>query len=342
MEFEYFVGVDIASETFVATTLEKSLKSLLAAQEFGNAPDGFDEFMTWLRAAKIDQTKAVICMEATGVYAEALCYYLHAQDWWVAVHPPLEIKRAFAPVGHKTDAVDSRQIAEYAVRFTDKLRRWQPKKELLEQIRTLLNTREQFVGQRTAHKNTLHALKRKSVRTPLAEKLLLEGIAQFTKNIKTIEIEIKDLLKEDDNLYGQFLLLLTIPGVRLLLAAHVLVMTATLHSSHNPKAVSAWLGISPYEKRSGTSVFGKASSRRYGPATMRKLLHLAARSVRTHNPVFEKYFERKLAEGKPKKLLLNNISNKLVKIICAVLRENQPYISNYRSVNPVVLSLTRS
>jgi hypothetical protein len=32
MQFEYFVGVDIASETFVATALEKSLKPLLRAQ----------------------------------------------------------------------------------------------------------------------------------------------------------------------------------------------------------------------------------------------------------------------------------------------------------------------
>jgi transposase len=338
MKFEYFIGVDIASKTFVATTLEKSLKPLLTAQEFDNGPDGFDDFVTWLTAAKIDQTKAVICMEATGVYAEALCYYLHAQDWWLAVHPPLEIKRAFAPVGHKTDAVDSRQIAEYAIRFTDKLRRWQPKKALLEQIRTLLNTREQFVRQRTMHKNTLRALKRKPVQTPLAEKLLQESIEHFNKNVKIIESEIKDLLKSDDNLYSQFLLVKSIKGVGLLLASHVLVMNAILHEPLKPKVVSAWLGISPYEKRSGSSVFGKARSRRYGPATMRKLLYLASCSLCTHHPDFQLYFERKIAEGKPKKLVLNNIANKLVKIMCAVLRENKPYIPNYRSVNPAVLS----
>ncbi len=342
MEFEYFIGVDIASETFVATTLEKSLKPLLKAQAFDNNPDGFDDFVAWLSTAEIEPTQAVICMEATGVYAEALCYWLHAKGWWLAVQSPLEIKRAFAPVGHKTDAVDSRQIAEYAIRFTDKLRRWRPKKDLLEQIRVLLATREQFIGQRTAGKNQLRALCRKAVRTPLAEGLHQQNIQNLTKHIQEIESEISKLLKQDDDLYGQHLLLMTIPGVGLLLSAHTLIMTASLRSAHNPRVVSAWLGISPHEKRSGTSVFGRATSRRYGPATMRKLLHLAARSVRTHNPVFEKYFERKVAEGKPKKLVLNNISNKLVKIICAVLRENQPYISGYRSVNPNVLSLTKS
>jgi len=342
MQFEYFIGVDIASKTFVATTLKKSLKPLLSAKEFDNDSDGFDAFVTWLTAAKIDQSKSVICMEATGVYAEALCYYMHAQDWWLAVHPPLKIKRAFEPVGHKTDAVDSRQIAEYAIRFTDKLRRWKPKKDLLEQIRVLLDTREQFVGQRTADKNRLRALCRKVIRTPVAEELHQQNIQNLSQNIKTIESEIRDLLQQDDDLYSQHLLLITVPGVSLLLSAHTLLMTATLQSPHNPRVVSAWLGISPYKNRSGTSVNGKARSRRYGPAIMRKLLHLAARSVRTHDIVFEKYFERKVAEGKSKKLVLNNISNKLVKIMCAVLRENQPYILNYRSVNPAVLSLTKS
>ncbi len=338
MVFQNFIGIDIASQTFVATVLAHSLQTVLAAKEFSNDPEGCAALEVWLTTAKVTQPTAIICMEATGVYAEALCYQLHAQGWWLAVHPPLEIKRAFAPVGHKTDAVDSRQIAEYAVRFTDKLRRWQPKKDLLEQIKVLLNTREQFVGQHTAHKNTLQALRRKPVCTPLAEQLHQDNIERLTQNIQSLEAEIKHLLRQDEDLHQQLRLLLSVPGVGLLLAAHTITMTASLHVPHDPKVVAAWLGISPYETRSGTSVYAKATSRHYGPATMRKLLHLAARSVRTHHPVFRQYFERKVAQGKPKKLVLNNIANKLVKIICAVLRNQQPYIPNYVSVNPAILA----
>lgn len=336
--FKHFIGVDIASQTFVVTVLAGSLKTVLSAKEFSNAPTGFDELVGWLKTAGVSASSAVVCMEATGVYAEALCYYLQLQDWWLAVHPPLEIKKAFHPTSHKTDPVDSRQIAEYAVRFTDKLHRWQPKKALLQQIQVLLNTREHFVRQRTSHKNTLRALKRKIIRTPLAEQLHQESISRLTQHIQTIEDEIRNLLSQDDDLHSQLLLLLSVPGVGLLMAAHVLVMAANLRSPHNPRAVAAWLGISPYETRSGTSVFAKATSRHYGPATMRKLLHLAARSMCTHNPVFQHYFQRKVAQGKPKKLVLNNIANKLIKIICAVLREQQPFIPGYRSVNPAILN----
>ena len=63
-----------------------------------------------------------------------------------------------------------------------------------------------------------------------------------------------------------------------------------------------------------------------------------ALSVRTHHRPLQQYFFRKVVEGKSKRLLINNLSNKLLKIICAVASSHQPYIDNYRSVNPVLLS----
>ncbi len=337
MSRKYFVGLDMAAETFVACVLQAPRQEVLAPQEFRNEPAGFDELLAWFAAQGIATAAAIFCMEATGVYGEALAYFLAAQDCWVAVHPPLEIKKAFYPVGHKNDAVDSRQIAEYAARFTDRLRRWQPKKAVLEQIKVLLTLREQYVRQHTAHGNALQALKRKVVRTPMAERLHQESRQQLSQHIATIEAEIRRLLEQDPDLHQNLLLLLSIPGVGLLLAAHTLVVLASLHDPGNPRAVAAFIGISPFEHTSGTSVYRRATSRHFGPAAMRKLLHLAALSLRTHQATFRRYFERKVAEGKPKSLVLNNIANKLVKIMCAVLRDQQPYIPNYRSVHPRVL-----
>ncbi len=51
----------------------------------------------------------------------------------------------------------------------------------------------------------------------------------------------------------------------------------------------------------------------------------------------QKYYLRKLAEGKAKKLVLNNVANKLIKIACAMLKSNSRYISTYRSVNQMCL-----
>ena len=336
MATQHYVGLDIASESFTAAIGTAPWQLLTAPQEFTNNPDGFQALQTWLEVQDVTSESAVVCMEATGVYGEALAYFLASQEYWLAMEPPLKVKRAFAPVGHKNDARDSAQIAEYAFRFADELRRWQPKNELLEQVAVLLTVREQLTRQKTAHRNALRALKRKTVRTPLAEQLHQENIRHLQSQRDTIDREIKHLFDQDPDLHHNLVLLLTIPGVGLLLAAHTLVLLATLEHALNPKSLAAYVGICPYENRSGSSVFHKPRSRHFGPAAIRKLLYLAAMSVRTHQAPFRKYFMRKVAEGKSKQLVLNNIANKLIKIMCAVLREQQPYIPTFRSVNPAL------
>ena len=91
------------------------------------------------------------------------------------------------------------------------------------------------------------------------------------------------------------------------------------------------------ENSSGTSLHPTPTSRHYGPSALRKLLYLAALSLRTHNPQFRTYFERKIGQGKPKQLVINNIANRLLKIMVAVVRSKTDFIENYRSVNPGLL-----
>ena len=71
--------------------------------------------------------------------------------------------------------------------------------------------------------------------------------------------------------------------------------------------------------------------------TKSKLLFLAALLISMHNPQFRIYFLRKVQEGKPKQLVINNIANKLLKVIVAVVRTQTAFIPNYRSVNPGLL-----
>ena len=332
---KYFVGMDIASNTFMAAVGIQPWKLVVKPQEFDNSEDGFETLLNWLKEHHLEPHQTVACMEATGVYGESLAYFLCAKGYRVAVEPPLKVKRAFRPGGPKTDAVDSCQIAEYACRFEDQLNFWQPRSELLEQIKVLLSTREQFSGQKTAHQNALQAIKRKVVRTPLAEQVHEQSITQLQKHIHDIDQELRRLINTDPTLKQMLLLLMSVPGVGLLLAAHMILLTQT---SLDPKELAAYLGIAPNEFSSGTSVFKKTSSRHYGPSAVRKLLYLASCSVRTHREQFRSYFLRKTAEGKSKRLVLNNIANKLLKIICAVLRSNTPFIQNYCSIQPLALT----
>jgi transposase len=330
----YFVGIDVASEQFYAAIGTSPWHLLVKPTEFRNTPEGFEQFLAWLRTQHCAPSDSVLCLEATGVYGEALAYFLAAKEFRVAVEPPLQVKRAFKPNGPKTDAVDSQQIAEYACRYADRLRIWQPRPELIEHLTVLVTTREQLVNQRTAHKNSWHALQRKAVRTPVAEGVHQQLIVALTAQIKTVEQEIQRLFKQEPPFDALLSVLLTIPGVGLLLAAQFLVLTQCGAALRASNQLAAHTGIAALDHQSGKSVRGPTTSRHFGPARMRKLLHLGARSVCTHNAHFRTYYDRKVKEGKPKRLALNNVANKLLKVMCAVMASQTPYDPNYGPVRP--------
>jgi transposase len=334
-QVQFFVGVDIASTSFVACIGTTPWQLTVKPVKFENAPAGFVRFIDWLTEHHLHADNSVVCMEATGVYSEGLAYFLHANNYPVAVEPPLNIQRKFPANASKADELDCQYIAEYACRYVDKLSFWQPRAEILEQVKALLTTRQHLSVQLTGHKNALHALNRKTISAPVAQQAHQEMIVQVNHQIKFIDQEIRRLLKSDSTFNQMLLLLLSVPGVGPQLAAHlIIIMQETL----NPRTLASFIGISPIRHESGTSIQSPPTSRHYGPPVLRKLLYLASCSVRTHKKPFRDYFARKVAQGKNKKLVLNNIQNKILKIACAVVRSQQPYNPNYVSVNPLILT----
>ena len=55
---------------------------------------------------------------------------------------------------------------------------------------------------------------------------------------------------------------------------------------------------------------------------------MGALAAINHDPEIKAYFERKVEEGKNKMLIINNVRNKLVHRICAVIKRQQPYVKN--------------
>lgn len=336
LSFNYYIGVDISNLNFCASIYIAPNSKPETLCDIENTVSGFEKFESWLNHHKVTNENCVLCLEATGVYGEALSYYFTAKGYKVAVEPPLKVKRSFPDKSHKTDKVDSKEIAEYAYRYVDELRIWRPKEEMVEQIQVLLMTREQLVAQRTTCKNTRIVLKRKVIQTPLANKIYEQNIARFDKQIKTIEKELNNLIDKHPDFKNKVQKLKSIPGVSLLLSSNFLVATNGFENdlAINYRKAAAFISICPYQHTSGTSVRKKDRSAHYGPARLRKLLHLAARSVVTHHPTFNKYYLLKKAQGKPNRLILNNVGNKLLKIMCAIIQSQRTYVDNYVSIHP--------
>jgi transposase len=336
----YYVGIDISSETFTSSigTGDQGWSVLGKAETFANTQEGNKDYLKWLAQQDVKPGNSVICMENTGVYSEQIAYFLLSQGFQICIETPLKVKRSFKIDGHKTDPVDSRQIAEYAYRFYDELRIWKPRREVLEQVKILLATREQLVVEKTGHCNSLKALKRKVIRVAMAEELLETLISTLKDQIKALETEMNKIIQQEADLAQEQALLTSIPGVGKLLSAQALVLFHQMDGELSDKKMAAFIGICPYEHSSGTSMKRKARTSQHGPEVIRKLLNLAARSVCTHIPDYRQYYLRKLAEGKAKSLAINNVGNKLLSVMVAVFKSGIPYIPGYRSIHPRLLT----
>lgn len=332
----FFVGADIAAATFACSTFRPDSGIIATQEQLQNTLEGFQALAQWLADQEMTPETTVVCIEATGVYGEAFCRFFAAVGYPLAVEPPLKVKRAFHPAGRKTDAVDSRQIAEYAYRFYDQLSFWQPPSDIVEQVRSLLGLRERVTKSLVIHKNARRSLQRKPVPIAFAEQMTTDLITTLQQKLVAIDAEIERVIQQDPSLYQLVQRLDMIPGVGLLLAAYYLVMTNGFAPGLRYRSQAAFLGIAPLERQSGT-IIKRPHSRQYGPQHIRKLLHLAARSVCVHKKQFREYYLHKREQGKTEAVIYNNVSNKLLRLLCAIACSGKPYIAEYRSVNPALL-----
>ena len=93
----YYVGIDIGSETFACSILTNPDNDVYSQDELLNTPSGFEELEEWLAKHNVSSKNSIVCLEATGVYGESLCYWLNSRGYSVAVEPPQKVNRAFNP-----------------------------------------------------------------------------------------------------------------------------------------------------------------------------------------------------------------------------------------------------
>lgn len=263
-----FIGIDPAAETFTAACYENG-----TPKTFDNSLEGLEAFLAWLEEEGLTPETTHLCLENTGVYSERLCYGLHDKHWPLSLIEPVKVWRAFNESRPQTDALDSLKIAEYGYRYSDKLSLWQPNEAIVEQIKVLLATREQLVEQKTALSNTRKALARKVVQTPAANTTL--ETTYLKQQIKALEAEIQRLINEHPSMAQMVAMITTAPGIGLLAAAHLLVLTQGFSVGLSYQRLSNYLGLARHAHQSGTSVFYRARTRGYGPSMLRKLLHRA-------------------------------------------------------------------
>jgi len=133
-------------------------------------------------------------------------------------------------------------------------------------------------------------------------------------------------MNSEISLDKNFTLLNTIRGVGLILACQLLYHTSNFMRFNSWRQFSSYCGTAPFEYSSGTSIKRGNRCHHIGDRKMKTLLTLASVSAIQSDSELRLYYKKKVAEGKPKMVALNNVRNKLLARAFAVIKRGTPYV----------------
>ncbi len=327
--FQHFIGCDVSKDTLDFAIYERGKDYRRFEHiQVPNSTEGFQKMRKWLRQFKINVKDAVIAMEHTGFYSNALAEWCFKKGITFVLLHPMAVKNAGATGRNKTDQDDARFIADYAYTMREKLTPSSPEAPVIKQLRQLRNERQLAVRARTGYLNQLKTVTDKATRQRM-EKVS----ATFTQQIKAIEAAMKTLIESDPEIKTSYDLLVSIPGIGMLNAVTTIINTGNFTRFQTARQYAKFSCVSPLTVSSGTSVQHGDHVSRVGHNEIKSMLTEGARSAVAHDPSLRAYYQRKRAEGKAHGTVMNAVKFKLICRMFAVVKRQSPYVNTeaYRS-----------
>lgn len=320
------VGIDVSKKKLdVALFANGKVKSKV----IDNSADGHKLLLDWLGKSKAPLQDLHVCMEATGVYFEPVALALHAAGMKVSVVNPACIK-GFGHsenIRNKNDAIDAGLIARYCVAMCPAL--WSPPPLEQRQLRAWATRVQALKDIRQQELNRLEAHSITGMDDVAAN--VQAHISWLDSEIKKLESEIDDHIDRHPGLKRDAELIGSIPGIGAATVAKVLGHIGDIRRFESAKAFAAFVGVTPKQRTSGTSLKGRTMISRTGSTALRAALYMPSLVARRHNPILIRFAERLLATGMAKKAVIGAVMHTLTHLIYGVIHTGKPFDPNYLS-----------
>jgi transposase len=311
------VGIDISKKYFDACIKGE-------VHRFDNNHNSFKKLIKKLLP------KSHCVMESTSTYGNKLGHALYEAGHIVYIVNPLQVS-SFAKMKLskvKTDKSDAILITEFAkVNFED-LRPYDFPSEDIQSAKQIETVLSQLRTQRTALSNQLEALDQYYFKAVDAEASLRTVLLQLDREIKKLEKQEKDHIDKQNKEMRQNIT--TIAGIGDATACMMIAATNGFSNFTSAKQLSSYFGCCPRIRQSGSSVKGRGAISKIGLSHVRTKLYMCALSAIKYNQSCKDLFERLRAKGKPFKLAMLAVVNKLIRQIYAVISKNVIFDNYYQ------------
>lgn len=319
-------GIDLASEKFDVSFLDPHgrLKHIVVK----NTKVQIEKFLDKLP----DDCRLVA--EHTGVYGDMLLKLADIRGISVSYVSGYEIKHSCGLSRGKSDPVDASRIREYGERHADKLVDTHFPSETMYELKELYATRRLFVQQRKQLQTMLKGDEHRPEKSEMAQKVKYDMIEQLDMQIKAVEEKMAELIDNDDDLSKTSAIAQSIPGIGPVTATELIIKTDNFTRVNSAKKCATLAGIAPFPNSTGKSDKGSHVSH-MGDRQLKSLLHMCARSAVVHFEKMHVYKMRKYdVEHKHIFVVLNNVANRLLKILYSLIKKGEMYNPMYISRDP--------
>jgi len=306
------IGVDISKNYFDIYVLTSG-----KTMRFDNNTRGIKKFIKYITPLN----PTIVAMEYTGGLERKVFFALQNNNIPCCCLKPINIKNFSKTIDAKakTDPISAKLIAHYTFLYKPAPQPKPDEKLLL--LKDLASRHLQLTQFLSSEKNRL------------SSSTFAKTKSQINKSIKVVEKliednrkQLKELICLDTELKAKVELLDTMPGV----GEHSAMMLAVLLpelGKISGKQIASLCGVAPFVNQSGKAI-GKASIRG-GRDKVRQILYMVALVAIVYNPSIKEYYNRLIQKGKPAKVALVACMRKIIRILNAMIKNNNPFIPDY-------------
>ncbi len=209
--------------------------------------------------------------------------FLHKLHFPIWLESSLQIKKAgglqpLRRTGGKTDSIDAQRIAEYAFRFRDQLRLWEPPRQIVQKLALLSAARQRLINVYNQLAGPL--AEQQGFIDPVLQKQLNKScqapLTALEKDRKAVEKAIDALIEADARLNQLFELVMSVPGIGTATATEIVIATNEMKAINDPKKMAYHAGVAPFNYQSGSSVRARPGVSQHARKRLKSLFHLGA------------------------------------------------------------------
>jgi transposase len=257
-----------------------------------------------------------IVVEATGGYEAKLVEALCAAQLPVARVNPGRVRKFAQGLNWlaKTDKIDARLLARFGEQANPRLTRLpsEPEKRLAGLVKRRKQVLEMLVSEHNRLENA----------DVEVSPYIQASLSMLQKQLDELDQAIGSLIDNSPDLKGKHDLLITVPGVGKVTASTLTSQLPELGSCDRQE-IAALAGLAPFSQDSG-----KKRGRRVikgGRPAIRNVLYMATLASIRFNPVIRKFYDRLKGYGKESKVAIVACMRKLLTILNAIIRQQQPW-----------------